>query len=113
MQNRIRSPGITVSDDFQIHIHALGDRAVCDSLDAAEHARKVNDPCRNRHHLAHVQVIGPADVPRFAELDVIVNGQPLWACRGDAMEVLTLPFVSDVARKQQLCSDPCSGPAPA
>ena len=58
------------AEDFQVHVHALGDRAVRDSLDAVEHAREVNGPRGNRHHLAHVQVVDPADVPRFAELDV-------------------------------------------
>jgi predicted amidohydrolase YtcJ len=86
---------------FQVHIHALGDRAVRDSLDAVEHARTVNGPRGNRHHLAHLQVVDPADVPRFAALDVVATGQPLWACRDDAVEVLTLPFVSETARQQQ------------
>ena len=89
------------AESFQVHIHALGDRAVRDSLDAIEHARAVNGPRGNRHHLAHVQVVDPADVPRFAALDVVANGQPLWACRDEAVEVLTLPFVSETAREQQ------------
>lgn len=89
------------AEDFQVHMHALGDRAVRDSLDAVEHARAVNGLRRNRHHLAHLQVVDPADVPRFAELDVTANVQPLWACRDEAMEVLTLPFVADAARRQQ------------
>jgi len=49
-------------------VHALGDRAVRDSLDAVEHARAVNGALGHRHHLAHVQVVDPVDVPRFAEL---------------------------------------------
>jgi predicted amidohydrolase YtcJ len=89
------------AESFQVHIHALGDRAVRDSLDAIEHARAVNGPRGNRHQLAHVQVVDPADVPRFAALDVVANGQPLWACRDEAVEVLTLPFVSETARQQQ------------
>ena len=89
------------AEDFQVHVHALGDRAVRDSLDAVEHARAVNGPRGNRHHLAHVQVVDPADVPRFAALEVVVNAQPLWACRDQAMDALTLPFVSEVARRQQ------------
>ncbi len=87
--------------DFQVHVHALGDRAVRDSLDAVEHARTVNGPRGNRHHLAHIQVVDAADVPRFAALEVTANGQPLWACRDDMMDVLTLPFVSEDARRQQ------------
>ncbi len=86
---------------FQAHIHALGDRAVRDSLDAIEHARAVNGATGLRHHLAHVQVVDAADVPRFAELEVTANIQPLWACRDEAVEVLTLPFLAPAAREQQ------------
>jgi predicted amidohydrolase YtcJ len=89
------------AEGFQVHIHALGDRAVRDSLDAVAHARAVNGATGNRHHLAHVQVIDADDVPRFAELDVTANAQPLWACRDEAIEVLTLPFVDEGARRQQ------------
>jgi hypothetical protein len=89
------------AEGFQVHVHALGDRAVRDSLDAVEHARSVNGATGNRHHLAHVQVVDPADVERFAKLDVVANGQPLWACRDEVVEVLTLPFVSETAREQQ------------
>lgn len=89
------------AEDFQVHVHALGDRAVRDSLDAVEHARTVNGPRGNRHHFAHLQVIDPADVARFAALDVTANAQPLWACLDEAVEELTLPFVSETARRQQ------------
>ena len=89
------------AEDFQVHIHALGDRAVRDSLDAIEHAIVVNGRRGNRHHLAHVQIVRPVDVSRFAELDVTANAQPLWACLDDQMTDLTLPFLSPVARKQQ------------
>lgn len=86
---------------FQAHIHALGDRAVRDSLDAIEHARAANGASGLRHHLAHVQVVDAADVPRFAELEVTANIQPLWACLDEAVEVLTLPFLAQDAREQQ------------
>ncbi len=87
------------AEDFQVHIHALGDRAVRDSLDAIEHAIAVNGRRGNRHHLAHVQIVRPEDVPRFAELDVTANAQPLWACLDDQMTDLTLPFLSAAARR--------------
>ena len=89
------------AEDFQVHIHALGDRSVRDSLDAIEHAIVVNGRRGNRHHLAHVQIVRPEDVSRFAELDVTANAQPLWACLDDQMTDLTLPFLSPAARKQQ------------
>jgi predicted amidohydrolase YtcJ len=87
--------------DFQVHLHALGDRAVRDSLDAIEHAIEVNGRRGNRHHLAHVQIVHPDDVARFGRLDVTANAQPLWACLDDQMVDLTLPFLGDVARRQQ------------
>lgn len=89
------------AEDFQVHIHALGDRAVRDSLDAVEHAIDVNGRRGNRHHLAHVQIVRPEDVPRFAELDVTATAQPLWACLDDQMSDLTLPFLSATAQAQQ------------
>ncbi|MBD8606823.1 amidohydrolase [Aeromicrobium sp. CFBP 8757] len=86
---------------FQVHLHALGDRAVRDSLDAIEHAIDVNGRLGNRHHLAHVQIVHPDDVDRFGALDVTANAQPLWACLDDQMVDLTLPFLGEVAREQQ------------
>lgn len=89
------------AEGFQIHVHALGDRAVRDSLDGLEAALRANGRRDSRHHLAHLQVVSPADVARFSELDVIANAQPLWACRDDAIETLTLPFLPDSARERQ------------
>jgi len=87
--------------DFQVHLHALGDRAVRDGLDAIEHAIAVNGRRGNRHHLAHVQIVHPDDVPRFRALDATANAQPFWARLNDQMTELTLPFLGEVARGQQ------------
>jgi hypothetical protein len=87
--------------DFQVHIHALGDRAVRDSLDAVEHARGRNGDRGNRHHLAHLQIIARDDLSRFGSTGAIANAQPLWACREPQMDELTLPFLSPTARESQ------------
>jgi predicted amidohydrolase YtcJ len=78
---------------FQLHFHALGDRAVRESLDAVEAARTANGDTDLRHTLAHIQVVHPDDVPRFAELKVVANMQPLWARHEDQMDLLTIPFL--------------------
>ncbi|MGD0557648.1 MAG: amidohydrolase [Streptosporangiaceae bacterium] len=78
-------------EDFQLHIHAIGDRAVTTALDALAGLSPAARAA-GRHHIAHLQFVRPSDVPRFAELGVIANFQPLWACLDDQMEVLTLPF---------------------
>jgi predicted amidohydrolase YtcJ len=63
---------------LQVHMHAIGDRAVREGLDALAAARLANGPSDNRHHIAHVQLVAPADLPRFRELGVIANVQPFW-----------------------------------
>ncbi|MGW5664777.1 amidohydrolase [Streptomyces sp. NPDC003758] len=78
---------------FQCHFHALGDRAVRDALDAVEAARKANGPSDTRPHLAHLQIVHPDDVPRFAQLGATANIQPLWAAHEPQMDELTIPFL--------------------
>jgi len=78
---------------FGIHYHALGDRAVREVLDALAAARTANGATGNRHHLAHLQLIDPADVPRFRELGATANLQALWACHEPQMDDLTIPFL--------------------
>src|SRR5262249_35824046 len=77
---------------FQLHFHAIGDRAVGAALDALgtlSGAQRAS----GRHHIAHLQFVSPADLARFAELGVTGNFQPLWACRGEQNDRLTVPFV--------------------
>jgi predicted amidohydrolase YtcJ len=78
---------------FQVHFHALGDRAVREALDAIEAARAANGPSDRRHHLAHLQLVDPADVARFRPLGAVANIQPYWACNDPQMVDLTLPFL--------------------
>jgi predicted amidohydrolase YtcJ len=81
---------------LQPHFHAIGDRAVRECLDAVERARAANGPSDTRPHIAHIQVIHPDDIARFAALDVVANAQPLWAAHEDQMDVLTIPFLGPV-----------------
>ncbi len=78
---------------FQVHFHALGDRAVREALDAIEAARTANGFNDHRHHLAHLQVVHPDDVPRFRALGATANMQPLWAAHEPQMDELTIPFL--------------------
>jgi len=82
---------------FQIHQHALGDRAIRTALDAIAAARAANGANDHRHHIAHLQLPDPADVPRLAQLDVIANVQPYWAAPDPMIERLTRPRVGDRA----------------
>jgi predicted amidohydrolase YtcJ len=80
---------------FQVHVHAIGDRAVREALDAIEAARARNGPNDLRHHLAHIQVVHPDDIERFRRLGVSGNVQPLWAALEPQMVELTLPFLGE------------------
>jgi predicted amidohydrolase YtcJ len=91
-----RLPGWVTKLDaagLQPHFHAIGDRAVRECLDAVETARTANGPSDSRPHIAHIQVIHPDDVARFAQLDVVANAQPYWACHEAQMDKLTIPFL--------------------
>lgn len=81
------------AEGFQVHVHAIGERAVREALDAFEAARAANGANDLRHHIAHIQVVHPSDVPRFRELDVVANGQPIWAQNEGQMRRLTVPFL--------------------
>ncbi|MFZ4895568.1 amidohydrolase [Plantibacter sp. Mn2098] len=80
---------------FQVHIHAIGDRAVRESLDAFDVAVAANGRTDNRHHIAHVQIVHPDDVPRFAALGVTMNAQALWATWEPQMVELNLPLLGE------------------
>ena len=81
---------------FQVHFHAIGDRAARECLDAVQAARGANGPSDGRHHIAHLQVVHPEDIPRFAALGVTANMQALWATYEPQMTELTLPFLGEV-----------------
>ena len=66
-------------EGFQIHVHAIGDRGMREALDAFGAARDANGGSDRRHHIAHLQLIHPADIPRFQQLGIVANMQPLWA----------------------------------
>ncbi|MGI8522163.1 MAG: amidohydrolase [Nocardioides sp.] len=80
-------------EGFQVHIHAIGDRGVREALDAFAGLDRLDQRGGLRHHIAHLQLVHPADVGRFAELGVAANAQALWACLDQQMTELTIPFL--------------------
>jgi predicted amidohydrolase YtcJ len=78
-----------VAAGFDVHFHAIGDRAVRMALDAVEAA----GPSSSRFSIAHLEAIDPADVPRFATLGVAAVFQPLWAYPDAYIRDLTEPVL--------------------
>ena len=76
---------------LQLHAHAIGDRAVRATLDAYEAARTANGERDSRHQITHLELIDPADIPRFKQLGVLANIQALWAYPDSYIVDLTEP----------------------
>lgn len=92
---------------YQLHLHVIGDAAARLALDVL-----AGLPPRDRRAvLAHVQLVDPADLPRFAALDVIANVEPLWAAWDDMQTELTAPRLGPerTARQYPLASLLASG----
>lgn len=58
---------------YSAHIHAIGDGAVRESLNAVEHAR--NNGSTKPYTLTHVELVDPEDVGRFTKLNVTADFQ--------------------------------------
>jgi hypothetical protein len=78
-------------EEWQVHVHAIGDRAIRMTLDAFAHAMEQNGPRDSRHTITHLQLIDPADLPRFRSLGVVANFQPFWANGDEYLTKLAEP----------------------
>lgn len=76
-----------------VHIHAIGDLAVKQSLDAFQAARKANPDTRLPFVITHVQFADPADIPRFGSLHVIAALQLLWAIADSSTIEQVKPYI--------------------
>ena len=76
---------LAVEHGISLAIHAIGDRANHQVLDGYAKLREFErtllpDSHRlMRHRIEHVQVIDPADLPRFSKLELIASMQPIHA----------------------------------
>lgn len=79
-----------------VHVHAIGDRAVRESLNGIEQARKA----RNSgipHSITHLQMVNPREFARFKPLNVIASMQLYWASADELSVDLLQPYVSALA----------------
>ena len=87
---------------FQAHIHAIGDEGLHEALNAIEFAQKTNSAASHpRPVITHVQLLDPADLPRFSQLGIVANFEPLWACNDPLQSELTAPAVGSVREMWQ------------
>ncbi len=76
-----------------VHVHAIGDLAVKETLDAFEAARKANPSNTLPFVLTHAQFVDPQDIPRFAKLHVIAALQLLWAIADQSTNEQVKPYI--------------------
>lgn len=63
-------------DGYQIAVHAIGDAANAQALDAYSELQTTYTGDR-RWRIEHAQIVDPVDIPRFAQLGVIASMQPV------------------------------------
>jgi predicted amidohydrolase YtcJ len=60
---------------FPVAVHAIGDLANREALDAFEATRDAWEPLGLRQRIEHAQLLAPEDVPRFGELGITASVQ--------------------------------------
>src|SRR5271167_1656673 len=76
MQHKIET---ALKAGYQVNIHAIGDAANHQVLDAFEAAYRSVGGRQLRNRIEHAQVVAPSDIPRFKQLDLIASMQPTHA----------------------------------
>ncbi|PXX61397.1 hypothetical protein SAMN05660489_04207 [Pseudomonas sp. LAMO17WK12:I10] len=85
---------------WRVHIHAIGDRAVRESLNGIAQARK-DRQSGIAHSITHLQMVNPKEFARFKPLGVIASMQLLWASADDYTLDMIKPYVSALAFRYQ------------
>jgi predicted amidohydrolase YtcJ len=85
---------------LRVHVHAIGDLAVKQSLDAFAAARAANPSGTLPFVMTHAQFVDAVDIPRFAQLNVIAALQLLWAVADPSTNEQIKPFIDPVIYDQ-------------
>ena len=80
-------------EKIQIHVHVIGDEAAHITLNALEHAEKINGKRDSRHMVTHLQLVKPEDIQRFKQLDIVGLPQPFWFKIDEYYSELALPYL--------------------
>ncbi|MFT4769210.1 MAG: putative amidohydrolase YtcJ [Glaciecola sp.] len=83
LENTKKVVAAAAEKKIDMHLHAIGDGAVRMALDLVEYARKEHPQSTSRFTICHAQLVNPTDVPRFGELDVMVQSTPTWYAYDD------------------------------
>jgi predicted amidohydrolase YtcJ len=86
---------------LQMHVHAIGDLAVTETLNGFEAMRKANGNDQLPHTITHLQLVLPKDVPRFQSLNVLAAMQLIWAFGDVTIIDIVKPYIDPALYKHQ------------
>ena len=89
------------ANDFGVHLHAIGDRAVRTATDAIAAVTK-GEPATNRHSIAHAQLIHPDDIARIAVLRIPVAFTYAWAVLDYYYDTTVIPFIDEISSLEDM-----------
>ena len=89
------------ADDFGVHLHAIGDRAVRTAIDAIA-AVTTSETVTNRHSLGHAQLVAPEDITRIDALRIPVAFTYAWAVRDYWYDATVIPFVDNISSLEDM-----------
>lgn len=81
-----------LQEGFSIHVHAIGDAAIDEALNAFEYAQK-KVPGKYRNAITHLQVCQPDQPKRMKALNVVAVVNPYWHYETPLYEPLEFPFL--------------------
>jgi predicted amidohydrolase YtcJ len=88
-------------NNFQIHVHAIGDAATSVTLDAFAFVEEQNGKRDSRNSITHLQLVGHLDISRFKELGVIAVTQPYWFIKDDYYYNIQLPYLGQIRADEE------------
>jgi predicted amidohydrolase YtcJ len=85
----------TASDknNLLVHVHAIGDRAVTETLNGFEAMREANQNYTIPHTITHLQIVKPSDFARFKQLHVLASFQLFWALADATTIDIVKPYI--------------------
>ncbi len=87
---------VTLADKqgLLVHVHAIGDLTVTETLNGFEAARKANGYNGLPHTITHIQIARPQDFARFKQLHVLASLQLLWALGDPTTIDIVKPYIA-------------------
>ncbi|MCI0517653.1 MAG: amidohydrolase family protein [Woeseiaceae bacterium] len=89
---------------FNVHVHALSDRAVRIAVDEFGKVKGIADAQKLSQSLAHVQIAHPDDQKRIGELGVSVVFTFVWASPSIQYEMMVAPFIDEITGIDEMYS---------